>query len=96
MTHIIGNQTKENETLYYFEDLSLLFIVGQDRKVKHTICGSVAPYMYKKLAACAEKKMRIDKMTDLEKKIFYSNISGYTDKVIQTMANYEMCFLSAK
>ena len=92
MSYLFANQTTEKETLYFIKDLSLLFIVGTDKKVKHTICGDAASYLYQKMSSSPEKKIKIEKLSEREKKVFYANLSSYTDKVIETMANYEMNF----
>ena len=91
MPYLLVNQTAQKDTLYYLEELSILFIV-QENKIKHTVCGNTATYLYKTLSANEEKKKNLATIPEFNK-IFYSNLLNYMDTVTNTVASYETTYL---
>lgn len=91
MAFLRVNQTSSKDTLYYLEELSILFIV-QEKKIKHTVCGSLSEYLYTTLSVNEEKKKDLSTIPEFNK-IFYKNLCSHMDIVTNTVASYEMTYL---
>lgn len=88
------NETETGETLYYLEDLSILFLI-KDTKIFSTITGPAADYLYKKLSCKDEKKKLFKNMKGYDE-ILYKHLSKHMETVLTTVANYENKILSQK
>jgi hypothetical protein len=91
MPYLLVNETSQKDTLYYLEKPSILFIL-EGTKIKHTVCGETAGYLYKLLSANEEKKKNLSNVPEFNK-IFYSNLLNYMDIVTNTVASYETTYL---
>lgn len=81
------NRTKENETLYFLPEASLLVIFTSE-KVLHYIHGTTAEFLYKKLRYDEEKKKDCKNMKQLLE-YFYKTIDKESGLPFESMAGLE-------
>lgn len=91
MPYLLVNETSAKDTLYYLQELSILFIL-EGTRIKHTVCGETADYLYKILGVNEEKKKKLSNVPEFNK-IFYSTLLKYMDTVTNTVASYETTYL---
>lgn len=87
------NVTKENETLYFFPEEQILFLIepiAEGTKYKfQCITGSSAAFFYKRLATATEKKCLVAKHKELLEKL-YKIVDKSMSESIDACANYEI------
>ncbi len=86
------NVTKENETLYFFPEEQILFLIEPASELKckiHCMTGSSAAFLYKRLATATEKKCLVTKHKELLEKL-YKIVDKSMSESIDACANYEI------
>ena len=91
MAYILVNQTSTKDTLYYLEEPKILYILNGN-KIKYTVCGEQATYLYKTLSSDQDKKKYMQNIPQYNK-IFYSNLLNHMEEVLKTVSSYEAKFL---
>ena len=88
--YMLVNRTKEDETLYFLPQATLLTIVTREKKI-HYIHGETAEFLYKKLSVDTEKRKKCEGiyMTRMLT-FFHKQIDEASSLPIESMAGIEM------
>lgn len=88
--HMLVNRTKEDETLYFLPQASLLVIVPREKKV-HYIHGETAEFLYTKLSVDTEKRKKCEGMYMTRMlTFFHKQIDEASSLPMESMAGIEL------
>lgn len=89
---VLCNITKNNESLYFFEDLTILAVfndIGEDnRKLTHLFAGSSAKFLFEQLSTKQTKKTTLKFSKRIYDALYYKLDQASTDTMM-AMAKVE-------